>query len=161
MGAVRWLLAIALAGCATTQTPRPQVVFRAPSWPDFAVSIEAIRCAITRVDGSKLAERVLDVRILAVDNYHLAGCYDADSGPDDGCAGPMPPPTVYVRTGDRIAWHSSLRYELLCRRRLHLVEGDERKCTAARWEGEIKARYNPALRECRLGLAGTRLAVMP
>lgn len=49
----------------------------------------------------------------------------------------------------KTAWNSPLRYELLCRRRLHLLEGSERRCTGQRFEQEIKPRYAEALHACR------------
>lgn len=134
-------LALLLAvGCASVNTSGPA---RAPGWSDFENAVAAVRCAVRAVDGQIKAARILDgVTFEVRDPYPLAGHYQPM---ETGGA------LITLWGGADSAWHSALRYELLCRRRAHIEEGDPRKCTPERWEGEIKARYGHDLRRCFFG----------
>lgn len=143
---MRWALVL-LAACATTsQAPQRRTV--EPEWGDWPEAIEWIACAVEKVDGADFARKVMAPRIVVVENYHLNGCYDPDSTQDSGCYGTVPPPAVYINAKFPTAWSSPLRYELLCRRRSHLRDGDPRSCDWERWKAEIEPIYARALTEC-------------
>ncbi len=151
-----------LVGCATG--PRTPISYLNPAdvWPDFAPSIEVLRCAVSEVEGREFADRLLNIPFVAIENYHLAGCYDASADSYDGCGGNQRPPAIYLGTQAENAWGlSPLRWEVLCRRRLHLLEGNERRCTNARMEQEIKPLYRLAIERCHREIMPRRRTEQP
>jgi len=129
-----------LSSCATRSgTPGPERYNPRPAaevWPDLASSLAIIRCAIATVDGEELAAKVVDGRkVLAVNTEWFFKGYYASG-------------TILLRDDNVDAWHSPLRYELLCRTRLAITEGSPYRCTEERWKKE-KPRYAEAIRACR------------
>jgi hypothetical protein len=150
---MRHFLPILLLSCATSGVRPPARVIE--PWPDLPDMLQAIRCAAEAVDGSSvLAAKIVDVRIVRVENYHLNGCYAPNNTENKLCQPPERhlPPVVYLNAHSRAddAVHSAIVVELLCRRRAHLVTGFARSCTHAWWDAVGSPRYAPAIRTCRL-----------
>lgn len=130
------LALLAIAACATST----QSEYREPDWSDTARTLILIECALGKHDGPLVAEAIMDVEILVRDGYPLAGQY-------------LPPRTIYLNADAKSAMQSALRYELMCRRRSHLVEGSPLKCTPDRWNNVLRPLFHDLIGKCKAQLA--------
>ena|SRR3990172_1724147 len=128
---------ILIIGCATPRSS-PELEFET-HWSDSKLSMEAIYCAVAQIDGPDIAKRVVDV------NIQLSPGLIASKGFVEMFYSPR---TLILDSTYDSAWHSGLRYGLLCRVRLYLIDGRLGTCTADRWNNEIKPRYTPTLSVC-------------
>lgn len=134
---MKWLALLLLSACSSQR-----YTYAPATFPDLPRALTAIRCAVERVDGAELAARVLNAEIQSSPGYAARNGMDSTYWPrPDGSV------LIILDADADSAWHSGLRYELLCRWRLYLL-GHPERCTRESWEHEIKPRYTPALSAC-------------
>lgn len=130
---------LVLVSCATSAP-----VYEPASWDDVPKALAAIECAVLKVDGKPwLAKQVVNAEVVTSPGYAARTGMQSSYWPKpDGSV------KFVLDADDSDAWHSGLRYEALCRWRLHILDGHSLGCTRESWRDEIKPRYAAALSEC-------------
>lgn len=126
---MKWIVALLLSSCATTSEGYQSAN---EVWDDVERTMHIVRCAAVSKHGERIGSEIVDVHVVAVDDYAFNGFYLAWSANH----------TININSAARSLMASAFRHELWSHRAPHVLIDDPKPLNCELY-GEENACHDP------------------